>query len=119
MIDTLTHALQIVVAVLLVALCAFAAALAAASAWRAFRKAAPLDGLPGHTWQALLFAVVLALLAAAALGVGKALDLLTDGWASIVGVVTALFGGWLGYRAATKISAKGATIDAGPRDGQP
>ncbi len=119
MIDTFTPWLQLLVAGLLVTLAAFSGALAAAVAWRAFRRSAPLDGLPGHAWQALLFAVVLALLAAAALGVGKALDLLTDGWAAIVGLVTALFGGWLGYRAATKIGHKGATLDVGPRDGAP
>lgn len=115
--ESFLPAFQALLAALLVGLAAFASALAGASAWRAFRRSPPLDGLPGHVWQAILFAVVVDLLAAAALGVGRALELLTDGWAAIVGLVTALFGGWLGYRAATKIASKGSIADVTPPGG--
>ena len=68
-------------------------------------------GMPGYAWQALLFAFVLDLLGAAAFDVAKANGFVIQGWGAVVGVVTALFGGWLGYRATTKISGGGVTIE--------
>ncbi|OHD17924.1 MAG: hypothetical protein A2Y38_13315 [Spirochaetes bacterium GWB1_59_5] len=92
---------------------AFAAILAVALCVRAYRAADADSGIGGFAWQGLLLAFVLGLLGAAAFGVGKALELVTDGWGAIVGIVTAFFGGWLAYKGAVKISAKGSTVDTG------
>ena len=106
-----------VVSGVLVALVVFVAVIAAVVMVRAVRATHGGESLPGGAPQFLLFAFVLALLGGAALGVGKALELLTEGWAAVVGIVGTFFGGWLGYKAATKITAKGSTIDVGPPAG--
>lgn len=58
------------------------------------------EGPPGYIWQALLFAAIIDGLILAGLGVGKFLELFTDGAGAITGIVVTLFGGWLGYKAA-------------------
>ena len=63
------------------------------------------DGPPGYIWQGLLFSTVVDGLLFAGLGIGKFLELFTDGAGAITGIVVTLFGGWLGYKAAvTKIN---------------
>lgn len=99
-----------VVGALLLGLAAFCSILALTVALRAVRASRPEEGPGGFAWQSILFAVVVDLLVAAALGYGKALELLTEGWAAVVGIVTALFGGWLGYKVGKqKVEAKGST----------
>lgn len=67
---------------------------------RGVRKFDVATGPPGYVWQALLFVVIVDGLIFAGLGVGKFLELFTDGAGAIVGIVVTLFGGWLGYKAA-------------------
>lgn len=105
-----------VVAVLLLALVVVASAAAVYVLVRSIRATKGGESIAGHAPQLVLFAFILGLFAAASFGVGKAYELLTEGWASVVGVVGTLFGGWLGYKAATKISSKGATLDSTPTE---
>lgn len=65
---------------------------------RGWRSSDGHSGLPGHAWQGLLFAAVLDGLILAGFGVARWFDLFVQGWGSIVGIVTALFGGWLAYK---------------------
>lgn len=115
----MTTAFASIVSGALVALVVFAVIVAAVVMIRALRSTHGGESLPGGAPQFLLFAFVLGLLAAAIFGVGKALELLTEGWAAVVGIVGTFFGGWLGYKAATKISANGSSIDVGPPTGAP
>lgn len=69
---------------------------------RALRASAADSGPGGFAWQAMLFAVMMALFLGAALGIPACRDLVVNGWGAIVGVCVALFGGWLAYKAKEK-----------------
>ena len=91
---------------------------AAASISHQYIKVWKRDGfndVSSNLWVAWIVATILDLLLLAAMNVGQALELLTEGWGAIVGVCSTLLLPLLGYKAVTKITTpKGGTIDTQP-----
>lgn len=112
---TLPPIFGFIVAALLLVLVVVTSAASVFVLVRSIRATRGGESLAGHAPQLVLFAFILGLFAAAIFGVGKAYEVLTEGWPAVVGVLGTLFGGWLGYRAATKIATtKAGTLESTP-----
>jgi len=117
---TIPPIIAVLIAILLLGLVTLTALAAVFVLARALRATHGGESIPGHAPQLVLFAFVLGLIAAAIFGIGRAYDVLVEGWPALLGIVGTLFGGWLGYRAATKIAtSRGGTVDVGPPTGAP